>query len=111
MGTPVGIQMIRKGLLIPRDALGDLVAGELEAVRAGSEIVIRPKRPSPDERDRVRQVLRSAGLSYEPDRETPPPVPPEERACLAEKLGQAGPLSEAIIADRGDRCEGGDDGG
>lgn len=111
MGAPVAIQMTRKGLLIPRDALGDLVAGELEAMRAGGEIVIRPIRASADERDRVRQVLRAAGLLYEPAWKAPPPVPPDERARLAEKLGQAGALSKVIISGRGERYEGGDDDG
>jgi hypothetical protein len=111
MSTKVAIRMTPEGLLIPRDALGDLATGELEAVRAGGEIVIRPKRTSADERDRVRHVLQAAGLLYEPAWKAPPPVPPDERARLAEKLGQAGPLSEVIISDRGERYEGGDDGG
>ena len=111
MCTPVVIRMTPEGLLIPHDALGDLVAGELEAERAGSEIVIRPKRAPADERDRVHQALRAAGLLYEPDWKAPPPVPPGERVRLAEKLGQAGPLSEVIISGRGERYEGGDDGG
>jgi hypothetical protein len=111
MSTKVAIRMTPEGLLIPRDALGDLVAGELEAVRAGSEIVIRPKKASTDERDRVHQVLRAAGLLYEPAWKAPPPVPPDERARLAEKLGQAGALSEVIISGRGERYEGGDDDG
>jgi len=111
VGTPVSIQMTRKELLIPRDALGNLATKDVEAVRVGDAIIVRPKRASDDERDQVRHVLQAAGLLYEPAWETPPPVPPDERARLAEKLGQAGPLSEAIIADRGDRYEGSDDGG
>jgi hypothetical protein len=103
MGTAVAIQMTPEGLLIPSDALGDLATGELEAVRVGSAIIVRPKRSSADERDQVRQVLRAAGLLYEPGWETPPPVPPEERARLARELGGGQPLSESIIADREDR--------
>ena len=103
MGKTVAIQMTQEGLLIPHDALGDLAAGELEAVRAGDEIVVRRKKASTDERDQVRRVLQAAGLLYEPAWETPPPVPPEERVRLAEKLARSHPLSECIIADREDR--------
>jgi hypothetical protein len=56
-------------------------------------------------------VLRAAGLLYEPAWKAPPPVPPDERARLAKKLGQSGALSEVIISDRGERYESGDDGG
>jgi hypothetical protein len=41
---------------------------------------------------------------YKPDWETPPDVPPEERARLAKKLAQGQPLSEVIIAEREDRA-------
>jgi len=104
MDTSVTVHMTRKGLLIPRKALGDLVAEELEAVREEGTIVIRPKSLGADERTRVRQALRAAGMLYEPEWEPPTPVSPEERARLAEKLGQVGPLSDVIIADRGDRA-------
>jgi len=104
MDTTVTVQITRKGLLIPREALGDLGAEELEAVRKEGTIVIRPKSATADERTQVRQVLRAAGMLYEPEWEPPTPVSPEERTRLAQKLGQAGPLSEAIIADRGDRA-------
>jgi hypothetical protein len=56
------------------------------------------------ERSRVHEVLKEAGMLYEPDWEEPAPVSPEERARLARRLGQAGPLSEVIIADREDRA-------
>jgi hypothetical protein len=45
----------------------------------------------------VHEVLEAAGMLYEPDWEEPAPVSPEERARLARRLGQAGPLSEMII--------------
>jgi len=104
MGTPVNVQITRKGLLIPRQALGDMDTEELEAVREEGTIVIRPKSATADDRSQVRQVLRAAGMLYEPEWQPPTPVSPEERKRLAGKLSQAGPLSEVIIADRGDRA-------
>ena len=104
MNTTVTVQITRKGLLIPRDALGDLGAEDLEAVRKEGTIVIRPKSTTADERTRIRQVLRAAGMLYEPEWEPPMPVSHEERTRLARKLGQVGPLSEVIIAGRGDRA-------
>jgi len=101
LGQIVG-QLTRKGLLIPCKALGDLGAEELEAVREEGTIIVRPKSAGADERARVRQALQAAGMLYEPEWEPPTPVSPGERAHLAQKLGQAGPLSEIIIADRGD---------
>ncbi|MBN1316480.1 MAG: hypothetical protein JXA42_13475 [Anaerolineales bacterium] len=103
METTVTIEITRKGLLIPRKALGDLCAEELEAVREERTIVIRPKSETDDERTRVRQVLRSAGMLYEPEWEPSTSVSAEERAHLAQKLGQSSPLSEVIISDREDR--------
>jgi hypothetical protein len=93
-----------QGLLIPRVALGDWDMEQLEAVWEKQMIVIRPKRTPANTRDQVRQLLRAAGLLYEPDWETPLPVSQEERARLAKKLAQGGPLSEIIIADREDRA-------
>lgn len=104
MDRSVKLHMTRKGLLIPRKALGDLGMEELEAVREEGTIVIRSRSAGSDERTRVRQALREAGMLYEPEWETPTSVSPEECACLAEKLGEADPLSEVIIADRGDRA-------
>jgi hypothetical protein len=104
MDTTVTVQITRKGLLIPREALGDLGAEELEAVREERTIVIRPKSQTADERNQVRQVLRATGMLCEPEWEPPRLVSPEERTRLAQKLGQIGPLSEVIIADRGDRA-------
>jgi hypothetical protein len=104
MDTTVNVQITKKGLLIPREALGDLDAEELEAVREEGTIVIRPKSAIADQQTQVRRVLREAGMLYEPEWKPPTPVSPEERTRLAQKLGQAGPLSEAIIADRGDRA-------
>lgn len=103
MDTTIAVRMTAKGLLIPRSALGDWEKEELEAVREEQAIIIRPKPTSCDTRAQVRQVLRRAGMLYEPDWETPPPVSPEERARLARKLAQGQPLSELIIADREDR--------
>ncbi len=74
------------GMLIPRTALGDSSIQELEVVRENGVIVIRPKPALSDTRTRVRHILREAGMLYEPKWETPPPVSPEERARLAEKL-------------------------
>jgi len=103
MRTTIAMQMTSKGLLIPRDALGDWESRDLEAVREGQSIVIRPRSTRADTRAQVRQVLREAGLLYEPDWETPPPVSPAERARLAQKLARGRPLSEIIIEEREDR--------
>jgi hypothetical protein len=65
---------------------------------------IQPKSATADERTQVRQVLRAAGIPYEPGWEPPAPVSPEARTRLAQRLGRIGPLSEVIIADRGDRA-------
>ncbi len=103
MKTTIAVRMTAKGLLIPRTALGDWEKEELEAVREKQAIIIRPKPTSGDTRAQVRQVLRRAGMLYEPDWETPPPVSTKERARLAKKLAQGQPLSKLIIADREDR--------
>jgi hypothetical protein len=100
----ITVQITRQGLLIPRKDLGDLGAEELEAVREKGTIIIRPKAATANERTRVRQALRAAGMLYEPEWASPPPVSPQERTRLARKLGQSGPLSEAVIADREDRA-------
>jgi len=104
MATIVAVQMTPQGLLIPRTALGDWYTKELEAVREKQRIVIRPRATSADGRSQVRQVLRAAGMLYEPPWETPAPVSQEERARLAKKLAQGQPLSEIILADREDRA-------
>jgi hypothetical protein len=96
--------MTPQGLLIPHTALGNLGTQELEAVREKETIVIRPKVAPAETRTQVRQVLREAGMLYEPEWEIPPPVSPEERSHLAQKLAQGQPLSEAIIAEREDRA-------
>jgi hypothetical protein len=93
-----------KGLLIPREVLGGLDKGDLEAIREEDQIVIRLKSQLVDERAQVEQVLRAAGLLYELDWEQPSPVSEEERARLARKLASGSPLSEMIIADREDRA-------
>jgi len=102
MATTLTIQKTEQGLLLPRAALGDWYDKELEAVWDEGCIVIRP-RPAADARSQVRQVLRAAGLLYEPQWEPPPPVSSQDRARLAAKLAYGRPLSEIIIADREDR--------
>lgn len=102
MGRTIEVQVTQQGMLIPRDALGDW--DEVEVVRGNQVIVIRPKATAADMRSQVRHILREAGMLYEPDWETPPPVAQEERARLAKKLAQGQPLSEIIIADREDRA-------
>ena len=104
MEKTIPIEATEKGLLIPYEILGELEGGELEAVREEGRIVIRRKLDPADERDRVAQVLRDAGLLYEPDWEPPSPVSEQERARLAKKLASDPPLSEMIIADREDRA-------
>lgn len=103
MGETFPVQVTKRGILIPHEALGALDKGELEAVREEGQIVIRPKPRSIDQRAQVGQVLRAAGLLYEPAWEQPSPVSEEERSRLARKLASSPPLSEVIIADREDR--------
>lgn len=104
MATTIAVQVTSQGLLIPRAALGDWYTKELEAVWEKRRIVIRPRPIPADGRSQVRQALRAAGMLYEPNWETPPPVSPEERALLAKKLAQGQPLSEIIIAERENRA-------
>ena len=103
MGKTIRVTVTDRGILIPDEALDGLDRDELEAVREGDRIVIQPKSQPIDERARVAQVLRDAGLLYEPDWEQPPPVSERERARLARKLASSPPLSEVIIAEREDR--------
>ena len=104
MEKTIPIEITERGILIPREILGELDQGELEAVREEGQIVIRPKLGPVGERVRVGKVLRAAGLLYEPDCEQPSPVSDEERARLARKLALGSSLSEMIIADREDRA-------
>ena len=104
MVTKIAVQVTPQGLLIPRDAVGDWYTRELEAVLEQRKIVIRPKTTSSDERTRTAEVLREAGMMYEPHWEAPSYVSPEERRRLAKELGEGQPLSEVIIADREDRA-------
>lgn len=103
MERTISIQITDKGILLPAEALSELDSGELEIVREEGQILIRPKKQPGDEREQVKEALRSAGLLYEPDWELPPPVSLKERARLARKLASSPPLSEEILADREDR--------
>ena len=103
MEKSIRVQVTEEGILIPREALGELDEGELEAIRETGRIVIQLRPQSLDERNQVRQVLRDAGLLYEPSWSPPSPVSQSERARLAQKLGSGPPLSEEIIAEREDR--------
>lgn len=100
MEETIPVQITEKGILIPIEALGELERTEIEVAKDKGQIVIRPKPQLVDEPARVAQVLREAGLLYEPDWEQPPPISFEERARLAQKLTTDPPLSEVIIADR-----------
>jgi hypothetical protein len=103
MEEVIPVKVTKRGILIPHEALGELDSAEIEVVREKGQIVIRPKPQLIDARARVAQVLRDAGLLYEPDWKQPPLVSPQERARLAQKLAADPPLSEMIIADREDR--------
>jgi hypothetical protein len=104
MATILAVEKNREGLLIPREVLGEWYSEELEAVWEKQGIVIRPRQATSETRKEVRQVLREAGMLYQPLWQTPPPVSQEDRARLAEKLAQGQPLSEIIISDREDRA-------
>ena len=103
MTTVISAQLTPQGLLIPHAALWDWNVSEVEVIRRKRTIVIRPKNDATNTRSRIKHVLRAAGLLYKPNWETPPDVSPEERAQLAQKLADGGPLSE-IIAEREDRA-------
>ncbi len=103
MSTEIVAQMTPEGLVIPISALDEWHDAELEMVREKTAIVIRPKSVLLSERERVRQMLREAGLLYETHWEPGPAVSPEALARIAEKLAQGPPLSELIIAEREDR--------
>lgn len=104
MTTVIDIQLTPQGLLIPNAALRDWDVNQLEAVRRKQTILVRPKRNTDDPRVKVRQALRTAGMLYEPNWETPIDVSPDERTRLAQKLAQGQPLSEIIIAEREERA-------
>lgn len=97
------IQMTPQGLLIPREVLGDWQDVPLELMREEQRIIIRPKSVMTTSRAEVRQMLREAGVLYEVESPIAPNISEVERARLAEKLAQAAPLSELIIAEREDR--------
>lgn len=104
MTTSIAVEMTPKGLLIPRAVIQEWIEQGVQVVKDEQSIVIRPKPASADTRAQVRQVLREAGMLYEPRWETPPPVSAEERADLAKRLAQGRPLSEIVIQDRQDRA-------
>jgi len=104
MEKSIPVEATDRGLLIPREVLGELEGGELEAVMDEGRIIIRRKLDPADEKARVAQALRDAGLLYEPNWDPPSPVSEQARSRLAEKLASDPPLSEMIIADRGVRA-------
>ena len=103
MITDIKVKMTPQGLLIPRAALGDWQDVALEMVREKHGLIIRPKSVTLTARTKMRQMLREAGMLYEVKLPSTPSVSEAERARLAEKLAQASPLSELIIAEREDR--------
>ncbi len=103
METKITGQMTPQGLLIPLAELRDWQDTELEIVREGQKIVIRPKSTLPPTRAKVRAMLRESGMLYESERVTLSVVSQVERAQLAEKLTQGRSISELIIAGREDR--------
>lgn len=104
MGTTITTaQITPQGLLIPREALGNLESQELEIVVEDEAIIIRPKSATAEAKTQVRQILRETGSLYKPEWKTPPSVSTAEREQLAQKAGQGRPLSEIIIEERQDR--------
>jgi hypothetical protein len=99
MATPVQVKETPAGLLVPRELYDRL--GEIEIVEQPDAILIRSKAAKPPSlRVRAREALRQAGLVVDLDWEEPPPVSPEERSRLAQRLGQHGSLSELVIQER-----------
>jgi len=65
--------------------------------------ILKPSLTATEERQRVRQILAAAGV-IQPHSVVEPVQPVSETAlAAAQALGQAGPLSEVIIADRAGR--------
>lgn len=66
-------------------------------------MAIRAEEPNPT-RKRIEQVLVGSGLlSPSPKEQPSPPLTDAERGKLAQKLSQAGPLSEWILSEREER--------
>jgi len=106
MTTTIAAQMIPQGLLIPRAAIQEWTQTELEVIRTGIGILIRPKMASFQRECALdMQILEEAGLLLPIE---PPPVPihpisAERQAELARKFSIGKPLSEIIIEERDDR--------
>jgi len=63
--------------------------------------IIKPATTAEDERQQVRQALMAAGvIRPQPVLEATQPVSETDLAEAAQALGQAGPLSDLIIAER-----------
>jgi hypothetical protein len=99
------IQVTSEGVLIPRSLIetwGDIQ--EVEVEQYPGAIVIKPiDSHSRQSYDQIVSQMKASGLVEDLPWPQPPPVSPEERATLAEKLSRGKPLSQIILEDREDR--------
>ncbi len=106
MTSSITARMTSQGLLIPRTAISEWLGQEIEVIKDQERIIIRPRTTPRTERERVLQVLETAGLLLPPEPLPPShtPVSLEEQAELARKFSVGHPLSEIIIEERADRA-------
>jgi len=100
MARTLPVEMTRRGLLIPHEAIRDWE--DIEIVQEERRIVIQPRQTNRlEQREAVIQALRENNLLIELSGEilSPPPTE-EERLQLANKLAEGRPLSEIIIEER-----------
>jgi hypothetical protein len=105
MSISIAVKMTPQGLLIPRSALHDWLDQELEIIKEQQRIVIQPKTAPATERERVLQILETAGLLLPVESPMPvrDPLSTPEADKLARKFSIGRPLSEIIVEEREER--------
>ncbi len=105
MARAIEVKVTPEGVLIPRPLLPAWEdVEEVEIERYGDTIVIKPKSDDVKVRDRIVREMKNEGLIETLPWVQPPPVSPEERARLAERMSRGKPLSEIIIDEREERA-------
>ena len=102
MHTQITAQVTPQGLLIPYEIIEEWLEQGIEIFKDEERIIIQPKTlPLSQEREFAIQALRQDGLLVDwADISLSPPVTPEERLELAQKLSVGSSLSEAVIKER-----------
>jgi hypothetical protein len=105
MSTTVAAQITRQGLLVPQSAFREWLEQEIEVIREPQRIIIQPKPVTHTERERVLQVLETAGLLLPAEPPPPPrqPLSPQEVDELRQKFSLGQPLSEIVIEERAEQ--------